>query len=73
LKTVPIDYVWGDETLVEPVDLGVYFNYLVASHVAKHVPDMIGWFGEIPAVLRAGEVLSLVVPITALRLIAKEM
>ena len=70
---MPIDYVWGDETLVEPVDLGVYFNYLVASHVAKHVPDMIGWFGEIPAVLRAGEVLSLVVPITALRLIAKEM
>jgi hypothetical protein len=70
---VPIDYVWGDETLVEPVDLGVYFNYLVSSHVAKHVPDMIGWFGEIPAVLRAGEVLSLVVPITALRLIAYVM
>ena len=35
---------------------------MVASHVAKHVPDMIGWFGEIPAVLKAGDVLSLVVP-----------
>jgi hypothetical protein len=37
-----IDYIWGDETLVEAVDLGVYFDYLVASHVAKHVPDVVG-------------------------------
>jgi len=59
---VPVDYVWRGKTPVEAVDHGVYFDYLVASHVAKHVPDMIGWFGEIPAVLKAGEVLSLEVP-----------
>jgi hypothetical protein len=59
---VPVDYVWGDETLVEAVDHGLYFDYLVASHVVKHVPNTIGWFGETPAALKAGEVLSLVVP-----------
>ena len=59
---VPVDYVWRDSTLVEAVDHGVYFDYLVASHVVKDVLDMIGWFGEIPAALKAGEVLSLVVP-----------
>ena len=59
---VSIDYVWGKKTLVEAAGLEVYFDYLVASHVVKHVPDMIGWFGEIPAVLKAGDVLSLVVP-----------
>ena len=59
---VPVDYVWGDETLVEAADLGVYFDYLAASHVTKHVPDVIGWFGRIPSALKAGEVLSLEVP-----------
>jgi hypothetical protein len=59
---VSIDYVWGKKTLVEAAGLEVYFDYLVASHAVKHVPDMIGWFGEIPAVLKAGDVLSLVVP-----------
>ena len=39
---VPVDYVWRDETLVEAADLGVYFDYLVASHFTKHVPDVIG-------------------------------
>jgi SAM-dependent methyltransferase len=59
---VPVDYVWGDKTLVEAVGQGVYFDYLVASHVVEHVPDVIGWFGEISAVLKPGGVLSLVVP-----------
>ena len=59
---VPVDYVWRDKTLVEAVDLGVYFDYLVASHATKHVPDVIGWFGRIPAALKASEVLSLEVP-----------
>ena len=70
---MPVDYVWGDRTLVEAVGQGVYFDYLVASHVVEHVPDMIGWFGEIPAVLKAGGVLSLVFPTNGLRLTAKEM
>tara|TARA_R110002072_G_scaffold140773_4_gene285273 strand:+ start:2052 stop:2891 length:840 start_codon:yes stop_codon:yes gene_type:complete len=59
---VPVDYVWGDRTLVEAVGQGVYFDYLVASHVVEHVPDMIGWFGEISAILKPGGVLSLVIP-----------
>lgn len=59
---VPIDYVWRDKTLVEAVDLGVYFDDLVASHAVEHVPDVVGWFEEISAVLKPGGVLSLVVP-----------
>jgi hypothetical protein len=49
---VPVEYVWGDKTLVEAVGQGSYFDYLVASHVVEHIPDMIGWFGEISAVLK---------------------
>ena len=59
---VPVDYVWRGKTPVEAVDHGVYFDYLVASHIVKYAPDMIGWFGGTPAALKAGEVLSLVVP-----------
>lgn len=38
------------------------FDYVVASHVAEHVPDLIGWLKDIQTVLRPGGVLALVLP-----------
>ena len=50
---VPIDHVWGEQSLKACVG-GREYNYLVASHVIEHVPDLFGWLGEIAAILGPG-------------------
>ncbi len=56
-----VDAVWGARSLSQLVGNGSA-DYMVASHVAEHVPDLIGWLQEIEAVLRPGGELCLVVP-----------
>jgi hypothetical protein len=59
-KIVSVDAVWGSRTLLQAVGRSV--DYVIASHVAEHVPDLIGWLGEIREVLRPGGTLRLIVP-----------
>src|SRR5579859_744551 len=47
---VDVDIVWGDRPLRECV--GTLVDYVVASHVIEHVPDLIGWLLELRAVLK---------------------
>jgi predicted SAM-dependent methyltransferase len=37
-------------------------DYVVASHVAEHVPDLLGWLADIGAVLNEGGTLGLAIP-----------
>jgi SAM-dependent methyltransferase len=60
-RIVPVRYVWTGGPLVDVVG-SKRFDYVVASHVAEHVPDLIGWFKHIAQVLRAGGLLALAVP-----------
>lgn len=60
-RIVHVSYVWGASTLPQAVG-GQCFDYVIASHVIEHVPDPIGWFKEIAAVLKPGGVLSLAIP-----------
>lgn len=59
---VSTDFVWGSNTLAEAVGALAPFDYVVASHVLEHVPDMVGWLDEVAAVLRPGGRLSLAMP-----------
>jgi SAM-dependent methyltransferase len=59
---VPTDFVWGSNTLAEAVGSAAPFDYVVASHVLEHVPDLVGWLAEVAAVLRPGGRLSLALP-----------
>ncbi len=61
-QIVEVDFVWGDRTLAEAAASKVPFDYVVASHVVEHVPDLIGWLQEIREILRPGGRLSLCVP-----------
>jgi SAM-dependent methyltransferase len=61
-KIVSTDFVWGSNTLAEEVGSTAPFDYVVASHVLEHVPDMVGWLDEIAAVLRPGGRVSLAMP-----------
>jgi SAM-dependent methyltransferase len=58
---VSVDAVWGNRTLAECFP-GEHFDYVIASHVIEHVPDVIGWLAEIAAVLRPGGRLILAIP-----------
>lgn len=59
---VSTDFVWGANTLAEAVGSSAPFDYVVASHVLEHVPDLVGWLQEIGSVLRPGGRLSLAMP-----------
>lgn len=58
---VETDYLWGKQTLPELVD-GKLFDYVIASHVIEHVPNMLGWLREIASVLKDNGILSLAIP-----------
>ena len=61
-EIVQVDHVWGDQTLAECVGSEGAYDYLVASHVIEHVPDLFGWLREIASVLADGGVAAFVVP-----------
>ncbi|MEY2401345.1 MAG: hypothetical protein QOJ08_1456 [Ilumatobacteraceae bacterium] len=58
---VPIDYV-SNGSIHDTVGPDIPFDYVIASHVIEHVPDVIGWLGDIRSVLKDDGVLSLAVP-----------
>lgn len=55
-----VDFVWGSQTLREC--LGREVDYIVASHVAEHVPDLAGWLAECQDALTEDGILSLALP-----------
>lgn len=57
---VEVDAIWAERSLAETV--GRRVDYVIASHVAEHVPDLISWLEEVRAVLRPGGELRLVLP-----------
>lgn len=61
-KIVSVDAVWGERTLLESFPSASSFDYVIASHVIEHVPDIIGWLNEIAAVLAVDGYLSLAIP-----------
>ena len=61
-RIVSTDFVWGSNTLAEAVGSAAPFDYVVASHVLEHVPDLVGWLKEVATILRPGGRLSLAMP-----------
>ncbi len=61
-QIVEVDAVWGQATLQEAIGGDTKVDYVVASHVIEHVPDLIGWLQEIGSVLRVNGEVKLAVP-----------
>ena len=59
---VDVDVLWGDNTIGEELGPGNSVDYVIASHVVEHVPDLVGWLKEISSVLGQGGSLRLAVP-----------
>jgi SAM-dependent methyltransferase len=60
---VDIDVIWGEQTLAQGLGSSErVIDYVLASHVAEHVPDLITWLNEIHAILRPSGQLRLALP-----------
>lgn len=68
---VKVDAIWGANTLREALQARaagpgapapVLVDYVIASHVVEHVPDLVGWLNEIHEVLKPTGQLRLAVP-----------
>ncbi len=59
---VEVDAVWGDNTLQDCIGAGRKVDYVVASHVIEHTPDLITWLREIRSILRPTGTLRLAIP-----------
>ncbi|WP_413658184.1 methyltransferase domain-containing protein [Paraburkholderia phenoliruptrix] len=60
-QIVSVDAVWGANSLHEAIG-GQYVDYVVASHVVEHVPDLVTWLRELAAVLKPTGEVRLAVP-----------
>ena len=60
-KIVNVDAVWGEKTLLEMME-GRKQDYIVASHVLEHVPDLITWLEEAAQLLKPNGQLRIVMP-----------
>lgn len=60
-EIVNVDAVWGENSLHTAIG-GQYVDYVVASHVVEHVPDLVTWLRELAAVLKPTGEVRLAVP-----------
>jgi SAM-dependent methyltransferase len=61
-KIEPVDYVLGSRTIAEVIPERSHFDYIIASHVIEHVPDLLGFLLDCQALLKPAGVLALAVP-----------
>jgi SAM-dependent methyltransferase len=59
---VDVDVVWGDGSLGDALGDRGPVDWVIASHVIEHSPNLVGWLDELADVMRDGAILSLAVP-----------
>jgi len=57
-----VDFVWKGESYAELTGNRNYYDWIIASHLIEHTPDLIGFINSCQEVLKDDGVLSLVVP-----------
>lgn len=59
-KIVETDVIWGAKTLKESLNREI--DFVIASHVVEHVPDLVAWLNELHSVLSPSGEIRLAVP-----------
>lgn len=57
-----VDFVWSGEPIPELVGGSDRYDWIIASHVIEHLPDLLGFLHDCGEVLRPQGVVSLVIP-----------
>ncbi len=58
----PVDFVWKGESYAELTGKKKYYDWIIASHLVEHTPDLIGFLNDCNAILKDSGALSLVIP-----------
>ena len=58
----PVDYVWHGEPYSTLIGSDAKFDWIIASHVIEHTPDLIAFLNNCASVLKEGGTLSLAIP-----------
>lgn len=61
-KIEEVDFVWKGESYSELTGKAKHYDWIIASHVIEHAPDLIGFLNDCDAILKDDGVISLVVP-----------
>lgn len=61
-KIVDVGAIWGEKTLSEALGTDVRVDFVLASHVIEHVPDVITWLEEICSILKPAGTVHLIIP-----------
>lgn len=56
-----VDYIWRGESFLQLVG-DTRFDWIIASHVIEHTPDLVGFLNDCASILKDDGVLSLAVP-----------
>jgi 2-polyprenyl-3-methyl-5-hydroxy-6-metoxy-1,4-benzoquinol methylase len=57
-----VDFVWQGESLPELTNKTKHYDWVIASHVIEHVPDLISFLNGCDSILKDDGVISLVIP-----------
>lgn len=57
-----VDFVWHGEKLQDLIGKTGYYDWIIASHVIEHVPDLISFLQQCETLLKPAGILSLVIP-----------
>lgn len=57
-----VDFVWSGEPYSTLTGRSKYYDWVIASHVIEHTPDLIGFLNDCDTILKDNGVISLVVP-----------
>lgn len=57
-----VDFVWAGQSLIELIGQKSYYDWIIASHVIEHVPDLVSFLQQCEALLKPTGRLSLVIP-----------
>lgn len=57
-----VDFVWRGENYSELIGKSKYYDWIIASHIIEHTPDLIGFINDCDTILKDDGVISLVIP-----------
>ena len=57
-----VDFVWQGQTYSELTGKSKYYDWVIASHMIEHTPDLIGFLNDCDTILKNEGVISLVIP-----------
>lgn len=57
-----VDFVWQGESYSQLTQKRKFYDWIIASHIIEHTPDLIGFLNDCDAIMKEDGVISLVIP-----------